>query len=423
MENYPPQSAKLESVRILIVEDEPGDAALVRIALRRSDGFDLHHEETLAGALDWLHRENCDVMLLDLGLPDSQGFGTISEAKAAAPALPIIVLTGHDDPDFALAALEAGAQDYLIKGDFTGGSLQRAIRYAIARKSLEDRIRQAEQQLRAIVSMAPQAILVLDSQGRMVMSNRAAEAMFGRDSQSLLGQVVDHVVTGLHERLGGAGAAGQTVQGEGMAGALYVEFAISPMNAEGSPPSYLVMVQDVSERKRAEAELKRLAVTDPLTGLANRRRFEEFCDREILRFRRYDVPCSLMMLDIDHFKQVNDTYGHAAGDKVLSALAESFHTTLRSTDLPARLGGEEFAILLPLTGLEAALEIGERVRSHLEQMPVAIVGESIHFTVSLGVAAFRKTDVDADEALRRADMALYKAKHAGRNRVGSETPD
>jgi diguanylate cyclase (GGDEF)-like protein len=182
-----------------------------------------------------------------------------------------------------------------------------------------------------------------------------------------------------------------------------------------------VLVQDVTDRKNAEEELRRLVVTDPLTGLSNRRRFEEACEIETMRFRRYGVPASLVMLDIDFFKRVNDTYGHATGDAVLVALAETCRRALRETDVAARLGGEEFAVLLPMTSETGALEIAERLRTRLAATSVQTPAGRLNFTVSLGVATFSGQD-EAETVLARADAALYRAKEYGRNRVEVAEP-
>ncbi|HVI51644.1 MAG TPA: diguanylate cyclase [Candidatus Sulfotelmatobacter sp.] len=411
-------------VRVLLVEDNPGDAKLVRYALAESSDFELFHQATLNGALDWLGKELCNVILLDLGLPDSLGFETITKMRLAAASLPIIVLTGHDDPDFAVMALEAGAQDYLVKGDFTGGSLLRALRYAIARKQMEDRVRQAERQLRIIFSVAPEAILLADDSGRVTLANPAAETMFGLDGSSLLQANISDLVPQMGLMLADAKACQDGVRGEGeglrAAEPFHAAFSINPGIIE-EPPSHLVLVQDVTDRKKAEEELRRLVVTDPLTGLANRRRFEEACEIETMRFRRYGVPASLLMLDIDYFKKVNDTYGHATGDAVLVALAETCRRALRETDVAARLGGEEFAILLPMTGETGALEIAERLRVRLAATSVALPDGRMNFTVSLGVATFAGQD-EAETVLARADAALYSAKDLGRNRVEVAAP-
>ncbi|PKO57079.1 MAG: hypothetical protein CVU28_00590, partial [Betaproteobacteria bacterium HGW-Betaproteobacteria-21] len=157
--------------------------------------------------------------------------------------------------------------------------------------------------------------------------------------------------------------------------------------------------------------------TDPLTGVSNRRHFLELLDAELARVKRLRSQAALLMTDLDHFKQVNDAYGHAAGDQVLKHYVGIIRQTLRKTDTIGRLGGEEFAILLPGDGIDGALELAERLRSRLEASPVLSDGALISITVSIGIAALVRTDDTSDAPLQRADVALYAAKEGGRNRV------
>lgn len=183
----------------------------------------------------------------------------------------------------------------------------------------------------------------------------------------------------------------------------------------------LANVRDITESKKMEDELKRQARIDVLTGLNNRRHFFELAEQELARAKRLGEQVSVLMLDVDHFKLFNDTYGHHVGDRVLQKLSEVCVHTLREIDIPGRLGGEEFAILLPETKGEQALEVAERLRLASAGAAVPLEqGDSIHFTVSIGVACFVATDARVDDMLRRADAALYAAKNAGRNRVCSE---
>lgn len=172
------------------------------------------------------------------------------------------------------------------------------------------------------------------------------------------------------------------------------------------------------ENRYAHDELERRAYSDYLTGLANRRYFFEQAERELRRTLRYDLMLSILMLDIDHFKQVNDTYGHKVGDIVLKKLADVCLTTLRNIDIVGRIGGEEFAILLPETGSESAMEIAERLRARLAATPVPLHdGLPLHFTASFGVTALNAKETNIDMLLNQADQALYVAKEKGRNRV------
>jgi len=166
-----------------------------------------------------------------------------------------------------------------------------------------------------------------------------------------------------------------------------------------------------------EESLRRMATTDPLTGAANRRRFLDAADAEAHRFRRYGRPYSLLMLDIDHFKGVNDTYGHAAGDQVLIETARRCGGALRMGDLFGRLGGEEFAALLPETGAEEARILAERLRRSVAEVEVPAPNGAIRVTVSIGVAEASEGGGTAEAVLALADGALYRAKEAGRDRV------
>ncbi len=167
----------------------------------------------------------------------------------------------------------------------------------------------------------------------------------------------------------------------------------------------------------ALSALAELARRDPLTGLANRRAFEEALRREVARARRGGEPLAVAALDVDHFKRVNDAHGHAAGDAVLAAVAARAAGALRAGDLLARVGGEEFAALLPGAGLAAAAEVAERIRAALAAAPVEAGGRPLRVTASLGCAALLPEDADGAALLARADARLYDAKRAGRDRV------
>ena len=179
----------------------------------------------------------------------------------------------------------------------------------------------------------------------------------------------------------------------------------------------VVSHMNVTDRKRVELELVKLAATDPLTGLPNRRFFLEVANREVERVRRFDVPLSVVMIDIDHFKNINDTYGHAAGDEALRQVAASLSPSLRAIDVLARLGGEEFALLLPGTNETGAEIISEKLRKALASTSVQAGPETFLITASFGAADVHLTDRDIDAGLERADAALYSAKHSGRDRV------
>jgi diguanylate cyclase (GGDEF)-like protein len=174
---------------------------------------------------------------------------------------------------------------------------------------------------------------------------------------------------------------------------------------------------DITDRKLIEFELSRLAATDALTGLPNRRYFIETANREVERVRRFGATASVVMIDLDFFKSVNDTYGHAMGDQTLCSFAQTCKRSLRPTDLLARLGGEEFAVLLPGAGAGGGIGVAEMLRRSVAETKIGGTKGSINVTTSSGVAEIWRSDQSIDDALRRADTALYAAKREGRNRV------
>jgi diguanylate cyclase (GGDEF)-like protein/PAS domain S-box-containing protein len=187
---------------------------------------------------------------------------------------------------------------------------------------------------------------------------------------------------------------------------------------ENEPVEILGVIQDITDRKELETRLAQEAQTDSLTGCANRRYFLKQAAQELARVRRYGGELSAFMLDLDHFKSINDRYGHQAGDRVLQNLVQVCRATLREEDAIGRLGGEEFAVLLPETGRERALEVAERLCQAVVASSVPMEQKPpLHFTASIGVATLAIEDSNIDMLLDRADRALYEAKSAGRNRV------
>ena len=191
------------------------------------------------------------------------------------------------------------------------------------------------------------------------------------------------------------------------------------MDDDGRIAEILSVGNDITGRRHMEAELRRLATTDPLTGAFNRRRFFQKARQEFLRHQRYNHCFAILLMDMDHFKIINDTYGHPIGDAVLKAFVETCQSTFRVTDIFGRTGGEEFSAVLPETDAAGAALMAERLRDRVMNMriPVETGGLPITITVSIGLTGLREEDVALESMIRRADKALYAAKKAGRNRV------
>lgn len=178
------------------------------------------------------------------------------------------------------------------------------------------------------------------------------------------------------------------------------------------------VLSDITDRKRMLEELRQLATIDSLTGLYNRRHFLELCERELHRTRRYRLDVGLLMVDVDHFKTVNDTHGHDIGDQVLRLIARLCRDNLREADVLGRLGGEEFAALLPHASLREAGEVAERLRGAIAETAFPLPdGQMLRFTISIGACAVAAETGTTGDLLKAADRALYIAKRDGRNRV------
>lgn len=286
--------------------------------------------------------------------------------------------------------------------------------------------------LLSALEAAANAIVITDADAHIEWANPAFESLTGFDRREAVGRrPAELVKSGVHDKafyeaMWQTILAGRVWRGEVVNrrrdGSLYdEELIIAPVPDEAGRITHFVGIkQDISERKRLAAELQALATTDPLTGLPNRRHFLAMLEQEMARLQRFDEPpASLLMLDLDHFKQVNDSHGHAAGDAVLRHFADQVRGSLRRTDLAGRLGGEEFAILLLGADAGQAREFAERLRGAVAADGLIHDGTRLRVTVSIGLTEVPPAagGQSADAVLARADAALYRAKANGRNRV------
>ncbi|WP_431259932.1 diguanylate cyclase [Roseateles chitinivorans] len=285
----------------------------------------------------------------------------------------------------------------------------------------------SEERLRAVLDHAPIPMVVTrDHDALIVYANGPSAAIVGRPLDDLVGKpaISFYREPGERDRMQLKFKEDGRLQGEEICllaadgSELWMLLSMVPVVYDGAA-SVLSTLVDFTDRKRLEIELQRLATTDALTGAANRRCFLEHADAELARSRRYGLEMSLVMMDVDHFKRINDTLGHARGDAALCHLVQLCAQIVRKQDLLGRLGGEEFGLLLPQTSLEDATHLVERLRHHIETSGLALQQGSAptSLTASFGVTALRPEDLRVEELLGRADQALYRAKDGGRNRV------
>ena len=288
---------------------------------------------------------------------------------------------------------------------------------------------ESEWKLKTIIETEPECVKVLAPDGSLIQMNRAGLDMIEADTEAqVIGAKVVDLVAPEH-RAAFVALNDQVNRGE--SGTLEFEIiglkggrrwldthAVPMRDAGGNIKGLLGVTRDVTERKKVEQELERQARTDALTGLANRRQFMELAEQELSRTQRYGGQLSMLMMDIDHFKRVNDTYGHHMGDLVLQKLGALCRETLRDIDSVGRIGGEEFAVVLPQTGAEKALEVAERFRKTIAKAELPLAhGLPLRFTLSIGVTTLAGPSANVDTLLAQADKALYEAKNQGRDRV------
>lgn len=301
--------------------------------------------------------------------------------------------------------------------------------FAIARditdsKMLQEALKSSVRKYRTFFDSAGDAVFIHDYSGRLLDVNRLACERLGYSREELLQMPVD---LRKNTRTEVSPAQLKKIQREGQASfeachrskndeELLVWTNSRHIEYDGLP-AILSICRDISERKRMENKLRNLAITDPLTGARNRRYFLDRGKEELSRSLRYGTPLCLLLLDVDYFKNVNDSFGHEAGDEVLKQLVFKARKVLRETDLFARFGGEEFAALLMQTGQQDAVLTAERLRAAVQTMPLPQIGPTFSITISIGVALFDAEVGTIEELIKRADQAMYRAKEQGRNCV------
>lgn len=451
------------TARILVVDDIPANVKLLEIRLL-AEYFEVVTASNGEEALAACQAGKADVVLLDIMMPGMDGFEVCRRLKSdrATAHIPVVMVTALDHIDDRVRGLEAGADDFLTK-PVNDMQLLARVRSLVRLKMLSDELR-----LRAATSRDigieellgrkdPRGdlrgrVLLVDqrksSQERFAaMLNPTSDLEIADDPQA----AVFHAAEGrfdcviVSSNLAGFDPLRLCSQLRSLERTRFLPIILIAEPGQDDlvlraldlgANDYLTRPVDELEltvrlrtqirRKRYNEELRagvaqtlELAVTDPLTGLHNRRYLDSHVDTLFQRAAARRRPLSVMMTDIDRFKSINDTRGHAGGDEVLREFARRLRKNVRGIDLACRYGGEEFVILMPDTEHEVAERIAERIRGEIESLPfrTGAQDEPLNVTVSIGVASWSPADADASALMKRADNALYEAKSGGRNRV------
>ncbi|MFQ5794924.1 MAG: EAL domain-containing protein [Candidatus Bipolaricaulia bacterium] len=299
------------------------------------------------------------------------------------------------------------------------------------RKQVEEELKSAQEYTRDLIDSSLVMIISVDQDRRIVEFNQAAQETFGYSKAELLGQPIDILYADpaegskVHETIRRTGRFTGEIANKRKNGEIFPSLLAASVlrDASGEFLGVMGVSQDITERKRFEAQLVHLANRDPLTGLFNRRRFQEELERQFAQARRYRTQGALLFLDLDSFKDINDSLGHQAGDELLTSLAALLRERLRETDILARLGGDEFAILLPHTEADQAQAVAEDLLETVRYHTVVIDEHPIGITTSIGIALFPDHNITVEELLTRADLAMYHAKENGHDLFSIYTPD
>ncbi|WP_298694029.1 diguanylate cyclase [uncultured Sulfuricurvum sp.] len=421
---------ELYQQKILIVDDEPINISAIAEILGQKYALSVANngEKALRILSEGLRP---DLILLDILMPDIDGFEVAKQLKANpdTAAIPIIFLTAKKDNESIATGFKVGAVDYLSK-PFQKEELLLRIKNTLQifnlRNALNNALTESQKYIKTIESqmaLIDKNIIFssTDIDGKITEVSNAFYKISGYRKEQLIGKmhrIVRHpdMKASFFDKLWNTITRNETWHGEiknrKKDGTFYwLETMIYPKyDADGNKTGYTAISHDITDKKRVEE----LSMTDQLTQIHNRLYLTNSFVREIKRAKRYGFIFAVIMIDIDHFKEVNDTYGHDTGDFVLSAVAKILQSTIRETDILGRWGGEEFLILLPHTDIFEAEKLAEKLRQSVEGYSFDTVGRK---TCSFGVSVFNLEEDDCKETLKRADKALYSAKNSGRNRV------
>lgn len=421
-------------IRILVADDEPTSRLLMRATLEKS-GFEAIVAVDGDDALRQFRAHPCDMAMLDVEMPGRNGYQVCAELRReAGDELPIVMVTGMDDIDSIERAYESGATDFMAK-PINWSLLGHRVKYLYRGYQVLLALRAANARHAAILHAIPDLLFELDSDGRYLDCHSPRPELLPAPPAALIGRTVAEVLPGegaavcmsaLREAEEEGFSTGRQFQLQLAKGESWFELSVARKadGAEGKP-GYIVLSRDITQRKEAEFRIHSLAYFDSLTGLPNRRSFIERLEREVQRARHEGSRLAVVFLDMDGFKNVNDTLGHPAGDLVLQGLADRLRKRLRPSDVLARqnareleaqlarLGGDEFTLLLPdLKHDEDAMVIASRIREDLVK-PFTLGDREVVLSASIGIAIHPDDGEDAETLLKHADTAMYHAKGEG----------
>jgi len=414
---------------ILIVDDDTVFSLLASETLQQA-GYTALVAGTGAQALTTFVTHKPDLVLLDVELPDANGFDLCGRIRAVPGGadIPIVMVTGHNDTESIARAFTVGATDFVLK-PVLWQTLPQRIEFILRAQDNLRSLKISEQKNRALLQALPDTLYIVDAQGRLLEHITGAE--LSADA-SLVGRTLEEAIpaeaaSAARRAMSAAGANPQVTTCDFEVGVGADRRCFETRLRPQSDGTLLVILRDITERRKAESRIRYLAFFDTLTGLPNRQLLVREMSRAIATAQRSGTLLALLYLDLDRFKRINDNLGHSVGDALLKAVARRLHQCIRPSDVlasgtaapnrgsVARLGGDEFVVLVgDLTEESQATSVADRIREALGE-PFECGGHRFVVTPSIGIALYPKDGSDIEDLLVKADMAMYKAKDQGRN--------
>ncbi|WP_219136408.1 bifunctional diguanylate cyclase/phosphodiesterase [Janthinobacterium sp. UMAB-60] len=421
---------------VLVADDDPVMRLLMRQMLTQV-GLDVIEAEDGVQALASYKHSGPDLVMLDVDMPALDGFAVCREIRRqeVGGTVPIIMVTGGDELEAVTRAYEVGATDFISK-PINWPILGHRVLYVLRASDAIARLRIADAHNRAVLAAIPDTFFRLNREGFYLDYEQGHDASAGFSLSDCVGSHIRDVLPPeIAARLLDKAHAVLATQHIGS-----VDYTLTHEDSTRHFEARLVatgadevlgLVRDISERKRTEEQIRRLAYCDSLTGIPNRQAFLETLERELLRSKEHDKKFAVLFMDLDAFKRINDTLGHDVGDHLLKVVSERLRETIRPSDLVlraehefeasfggsnlARLGGDEFTILIPdLERVEDALNVAHRVKEAMRR-PFMIEAHEIFVTASIGISLYPEDGEDCNSLLKYADTAMYHAKNCGKN--------
>jgi diguanylate cyclase (GGDEF)-like protein/PAS domain S-box-containing protein len=419
--------------KILLIESDQAPANEVRAALAEagSGSFEVEWVRTLSEGLERLSGKGIDAVLLELSLPDGQGIVTFDKVFAAAPEVPILILGGNASEALAMEAVGHGAQDHLPLNHLDSYSLTRALRNAIERKAIEDALYDEKERALVTLNSIGDAVLCTDVSGNITYLNFVAETMTGWRREEATGKPlaeVFRIIDGTsrksardpmemaveQNRTVGLTVNCVLIRRDGFESA--IEDSAAPIHDRaGLVTGAVIVFHDVSAARAMSLQMTHAAQHDVVTNLPNRLLLNDRITQAIALARRQKKTIAVIFLDLDRFKYINDSLGHATGDQLIQSVAKRLLACVRASDTISRQGGDEFAILLSeIATPEDAAKCATHILLSLSE-PHSIGGQDLRIVGSIGISVYPEDGEDAETLIKNADTAMYHAKECGRN--------